>query len=108
MTNCEATSAVPRRPRGRPPGDCVWVDGGYVTADSGEPHCAAHSRERFLLRRRLYDRARYWDCTTNVREQRLERSARKSARPPRPIQMKLDELPRVHRAEEEAGPNVKS
>jgi len=104
--------ASPQRPRGRPPVGCVWMDGCYVSTASGEPHCAAHSRERFAQRRRRYDRARYWDPTKNVRKQRLERSARKNGRPPRPVQMNLEELaaaePCVHHAEEETGPNVKS
>ena len=84
--------ASPRRPRGRPPLGCAWVGGHYVSVASGEPHCVAHSRERFLQRRRRYDKARYWDPAKNVRKQRLERSARKSGRLPKPIQIQLDEM----------------
>ncbi len=103
-------AAVAPRPRGRPPKGCVWVGGCYVNAVSGEPHCAANSRERFLQRRRCYDRVRYWDPTKNTRKQRLQRSARKRGRLPKPIQMKLGELaePRVQRAEVDMGPNIKS
>jgi hypothetical protein len=109
--------ASPRRPRGRPPMGCVWAEGRYVNIASGEPHCAADTRERFVQRRRRYDIARYWNPTKNARKQRLARSARKSGRPPRPIQTKLGELaaaepcvaePCVHHTEQETGPDVKS
>jgi hypothetical protein len=108
-SGCEAAVAS-RRPRGRPPKDCVWSDGCYISAVLGEPHCTAPGRERFLQRRRRYDKVRYWDPAKNVRKQRLERSARKSGRLPKPVQMKLDELaePRVQHAEVDTGPNNKS
>ena len=117
-----AAMASLRRPRGRPPVPkapavgCVWVNGGYVDIASGEPHCAADTRERSVQRRRRYDRARYWDPMKNVRKQRLALSARKSGRPSKLIQLKLDELAStdpcvaeqcVHRADEETGPDVK-
>ena len=88
----EATMASPRRPRGRPPSDCVWAGAGYVNIASGEPHRAADSRERFLQWRRRYDKARYWDAAKTVRKERLARSARKRGRSPRPIQLRLDQL----------------
>ena len=84
------------------------MDGRYVSIDSGEPHCAPQSRARFLQRRRRYDHARYWDRATHVRTRRLQRSARKSGRSPKPVQTTLDELLRVHRTEEGTGPTVKS
>ena len=59
---------------------------------SGVPHCAAVDRELFVQRRRKYDRARYWDPAKKVRKSRLARSARKSGRPPKPIQLKLHEV----------------
>ena len=83
---------APMRPRGRPPADCIWVDGCYVNTVSGVPHYAAEDRELFVQRRRKYDRARYWNPAKNVRKSRLARSARKSGRPPKPIQLKLDEV----------------
>ena len=82
----------PKRPRGRPPAGCIWVDGCYVNTVSGVPHCAAEDRELFVQRRRKYERARYWDPAKKVRKSRLARSARKSGRPPKPIQLKLNEL----------------
>ena len=84
------------------------MDGRYVSIDSGEPHCAPQSRARFLQRRRRYDHARYWDRATHVRTRRLQRSARKSGRSPKPVQTILDELLRVHRTEAGTGPTVKS
>ena len=84
---------------------------------SGEPRCQADTRDRFVQRRRRYDRARYWDPTKSVRKQRLARSARKSGRPPKPIQLKLDVMVStepcvaeqcVHRPGEETGPDIKS
>ena len=68
------------------------MGGHYVSVVSGDPHCNAHSRERFLQRRRRYDKARYWDPAKNVRKQRLERSTRKSGQLPKPIQIQLDEM----------------
>ena len=92
-----AVSAEPgiatMRPRGRPPAGCIWVDGCYVNTVSGVPHCAAVDRELFVQRRRKYDRARYWAPAKKVRKSRLARSAR-SGRPPKPIQLKLDEVTR--------------
>ena len=82
----------PGRPRGRPPAGYVWTGGCYVHLTSGEPRCQADTRDRFVQRRRRYDRARYWDPKKNVRKQRLARSARKSGRLPKPIQATLDEL----------------
>ena len=107
----------PRRPRGRPPCDCVWMKGCYVNLASGEPHCAEDARERFLQRRRLYDRARYWDPKKNVRKQRLVRSAHKNSRPLKPVQLKLDGFATskpdaaeqcVHMPGDETGPGIKS
>ena len=83
---------APMRPRGRPPADCIWVDGCYVNTVSGVPHCAAEDRELFVQRRRKYEWARYWDPAKKVRRSRLARSARKSDRPPKPIQLKVNEL----------------
>ena len=80
----------PGRPRGRPPAGYVWSGGCYVHLASGEPRCQADTRDRFVLRRRRYDRARYWDPKKNVRKQRLARSARKSGRLPEPIQATLE------------------
>ena len=82
----------PGRPRGRPPAGYVWTGGCYVHLTSGEPRCQADTRDRFVQRRRRYDRARYWDPKKNVRKQRLARSARRSGRMPKPIQATLDEL----------------
>ena len=59
---------------------------------SGVPHCAAVDRDLFVQRRRKYERARYWDPAKKARKSRLARSARKSGRPPKPIQLKLNEL----------------
>ena len=95
MEGSEAVGAVgallssiesPRRPRGRPPAGYVWTGGCYVHLASGEPRCLVDTRDRFVQRRRQYDRARYWDPKKNVRKQRLARSARKSGRLPKPIQ----------------------
>ena len=82
----------PRRPRGRPPAGYVWTGGCYVHLASGEPRCQADTRDRFVQRRRRYERARYWDPRKHVRKQRLARSARKSGRLPKPIQATLEEL----------------
>ena len=82
----------PGRPRGRPPAGYVWTGGCYVHLASGERRCQADTRDRFVQRRRRYERARYWDPKKHVREQRLARSARKSGRLPKPIQATLDEL----------------
>ena len=103
----------PRRPRGRPPCGCVWMKGCYVNLASG----AEDARERFLQRRRLYDRTRYWDPKKNVRKQRLMRSAHKNSRPLKPIQLKLDGFATskpdaaeqcVHMPGDETGPGIKS
>ena len=77
-----AIMVPPPRPRGRPPSGCQWANGGYVSTATDESHCPARSREDYLQRRRLYDKARYWNPAKNVRKQRLQRSARKSVRPP--------------------------
>ena len=110
-------NASSRRLRGRPPHGCVWIDGYYVNMASSDPQCVADTHERFVRRRRLYDRERYWDPMKSIRKQRLARSARKRGRPPKTIQLKLDELAStelcvakqcVHIPEEEIGPDVKS
>ena len=79
-------------PRGRPPIGCVWGGSGWIDADTGEPHNAKRLRERALRARREYERRRYWDTGTEVRKRRLERSAKQSGRPLRPVQLKLDSL----------------
>ena len=47
-SECKAALVSPRQPRGRPPLGCAWLGGHYVSVVSGKPHCAAHSRQRFL------------------------------------------------------------
>ena len=89
---CAQQSSIESRPRGRPPAGYVWTGGCYVHLTSGEPRGQADTRDRFVQRRRRYDRARYWDPKKNVRKQRLARSARKSGRLPKPIQATLEEL----------------
>ena len=85
-------SNMANAPRGRPPIGCCWGGGGWVDAATGEPHSAASIRERALRARRAYERKRYWDTSTKVRTRRLERSAKLSGRPLRPVQLKLDTL----------------
>ena len=79
-------------PRGRPPTGYVWAGGKYIDQATGETFCSARSTQRARQRRRAYERARYWDLTTKVRLKRLERAARESGRPRRPVQLKLDQI----------------
>ena len=61
-----------------------------MNSEMGEPHCPGHSRERFLQRRRRYERARYWDPSTKGRKRRLARAARECGRLPKLVQLQLD------------------
>ena len=81
-----------KAPRGRPPIGCRWEGDAWVDAVTGEPRSAQRIRERALRARRAYERRRYWDSSTDVRKQRLERSAKLSGKPLRPVQLKLDAL----------------
>ena len=81
-----------RAPRGRPSG-CKWEAGiGWIHAITGKPRDADRAREKAAAARRAYDRKRYWDPKTKVRKRRLQRSARERGRPPRPMQLRLDDL----------------
>ena len=89
----------------------MWAIGvGWRNAETGEPCCIAQQRERFLLKRRRYERSRYWDPETRVRKRRLERSAREGDRPRRPVQLTLDEVAGgcAQKDAEETGTNIKS
>jgi hypothetical protein len=79
-------------PRGRPPFGCLWVGDKYVNLETGEEFSSARNKHRARLRRRAYERARYWDIATKVRLKRLERGARESGRQARPMQLKLDQI----------------
>ncbi len=89
----------------------MWAIGvGWRNAENGEPSCIAQQRERFLLKRRRYERSRYWDPETRVRKRRLERSAREGDRPRRPVQLTLDDVAGdcVQTIQKEAGTMNKS
>ena len=82
-----------RAPRERPPSGCKWEAAiGWVDAITGKPRDADRAREKAAGARRAYDRKRYWDPKTKVRKRRLQRSARERGRPPRPMQLRLDDL----------------
>ena len=82
-----------RAPRGRPPGGCKWETAiGWVDAITGKPRDADRAREKAAGARRAYDRKRYWDPKTKARKRRLQRSARERGRPPRPMQLRLDDM----------------
>ena len=82
-----------RAPQGRPPGGCKWEAAiGWVDTITGKPRDADRARENAARARRAYDRKRYWDPRTKVRKRRLQRSARDRGRPPRPMQLRLDDL----------------
>ena len=56
-------------------------EGGCCMGASAEvPLGQEAQRERFLQRRRLYERGRYWSLTSRVRLRRLKRSARHGGR----------------------------
>ena len=106
-----ASMALPSAPpRGRPPTGFVWQDGRYVSVETGQPYCATHQPERFLQKRRGYERARYWDSKTRVRRRRLERSARERGKPVKLVQLELQEVigQRVENPEEQMGALIKS
>ena len=89
----------------------MWAIGvGWRNAETGEPCCIAQQRERFSLKRRRYERSRYWDPETRVRKRRLERSAREGGRPHRPVQLMLDDVAGdcVQRGAEETGASINS
>lgn len=69
-----------------------------MDVQTGQPYSAAVRREKFLQKRRCYERARYWDESgTNVRKRRLERSARqpgKKRAKTKTAQLTLDEVAR--------------
>ena len=71
-----------------------------MSLDTGEQYSAARQLEVRLLKRKEYEKRRYWDSRTRVRIRRLERSAREGGKPfrPKPRQLKLDELARVQAA----------
>ena len=82
-----------RAPRGRPPSGCKWEAAiGWVDAITGKPRDVDRAREKAAGARRAYDRKRYWDPKSKVRKLRLQRSARERGRPPRPVQLRLDDL----------------
>ena len=79
-------------PRGRPPAGCIWDGGRYINLETGEAFLSAVEKQRHMQRRRAYERARYWNPSTKVRLKRLERAARESGKPRRPVQLKLDAM----------------
>ena len=93
VRSIKQASNMAKAPRGRPPIGCCWGGAaGWVDVATGEPHSATSTRERALRTRRAYERKRYWDTSTKVRTQRLERSAKLSGKPLPPVQLKLDAL----------------
>ena len=52
----------------------------FMEASAKVPFSREAQRERFLQRRRLYERVRYWSMTSGVRLRRLKRSARHGGR----------------------------
>ena len=74
-------SSGARAPRGRPPRGFVWnaESGEWRHADTGEALSATGRRQRFKEKRRRYERSRYWDPSTGVRQRRLQRSGGRRA-----------------------------
>ena len=74
-------SSGARAPRGRPPSGFVWNadTGEWRHAGTGEALCATGRRQRFKEKRRGYERSRYWDPSTGVRQRRLQRSGGRRA-----------------------------